>query len=138
MPDIDEQTLAGCLGTATHGTGAEIGCMSTFVSALTFVDARGDLVVLVSDNESWMDSRGRQFFRGTRFLEEWERYRARNPNAKLACIDLVPNTTTQALERRDVLNIGGFGDSVFRLLRDFVMGRMTNDHWVGEIDSLEL
>ena len=27
MPDIDEQTLAGCLATATHGTGTEIGCM---------------------------------------------------------------------------------------------------------------
>ncbi|MEH6568643.1 MAG: D-arabinono-1,4-lactone oxidase [Halioglobus sp.] len=44
MPDIDEQALAGCLATATHGTGAEIGSMSTFVKALQFVDAQGQLV----------------------------------------------------------------------------------------------
>jgi len=44
MPDIDEQTLAGCLATATHGTGAGIGCMSTFVEGLQLVNGRGDLV----------------------------------------------------------------------------------------------
>ena len=44
MPDIDEQSLAGCLATATHGTGAGIGCMSTFIKSLQLVDARGDLI----------------------------------------------------------------------------------------------
>lgn len=44
MPDIDEQALGGCLGTATHGTGAGIGCMPTFVREIEFVDARGELV----------------------------------------------------------------------------------------------
>lgn len=43
MPDIDEQTLAGCLATATHGTGVDIGCMSTFIEGLQLMDARGDL-----------------------------------------------------------------------------------------------
>ena len=44
MPDIDEQTLAGCVSTATHGTGATIGCMSTFIEGLQLVDARGELL----------------------------------------------------------------------------------------------
>jgi FAD-linked oxidoreductase len=44
MPDIDKQTLAGSLSTATHGTGADIGCMSTFIEGMQLVDARGDLV----------------------------------------------------------------------------------------------
>ena len=44
MPDIDEQTIAGCLATATHGTGANIGCMSTFIEGLQLMDARGQLV----------------------------------------------------------------------------------------------
>lgn len=44
MPDIDEQTLAGSLSTATHGTGKAIGCMSTFVEGLQLVDASGDIV----------------------------------------------------------------------------------------------
>jgi FAD-linked oxidoreductase len=43
MPDIDEQALAGCLATATHGTGAGIGCMSTFIEGLQLLDARGEL-----------------------------------------------------------------------------------------------
>ncbi len=50
MPDIDEQALAGCLATATHGTGAGIGCMSTFVTELELADARGDLVRCSADH----------------------------------------------------------------------------------------
>jgi FAD-linked oxidoreductase len=52
MPDIDEQTLAGCLATATHGTGVGIGCMSTFIEGLQLVDARGDLVECDADNNA--------------------------------------------------------------------------------------
>ena len=44
MPDIDQQALAGCLGTATHGTGADIGCMSTFVKEIQLVDGVGNLI----------------------------------------------------------------------------------------------
>ena len=43
MPDIDEQALAGCIATATHGTGAGIGCMSSLVTGLQLVDARGEV-----------------------------------------------------------------------------------------------
>ncbi len=44
MPDIDEQTLAGALGTATHGTGAGIGCLPTFVEGIQLVTATGDVL----------------------------------------------------------------------------------------------
>lgn len=44
MPDIDEQALAGCLATATHGTGAGIGAMPTFVKGIELVDASGELI----------------------------------------------------------------------------------------------
>lgn len=50
MPDIDEQTLAGCFATATHGTGAEIGCMSTFLRGIQLVDAHGDVVECDAQN----------------------------------------------------------------------------------------
>jgi FAD-linked oxidoreductase len=52
MPDIDEQTLAGCLGTATHGTGAGIGCMPTFVRGLQLLDAKGELINCSADQNS--------------------------------------------------------------------------------------
>jgi FAD-linked oxidoreductase len=41
QPDIDEQTLGGCLATATHGTGAGLGCMSSYVTGLELVTADG-------------------------------------------------------------------------------------------------
>jgi FAD-linked oxidoreductase len=44
MPDIDEQTLAGALGTATHGTGQDIGCMSSFVEELQLIAANGEKI----------------------------------------------------------------------------------------------
>jgi FAD-linked oxidoreductase len=44
MPDIDEQAVAGCIATATHGTGAGIGAIPTFVRSLSLVDAQGELI----------------------------------------------------------------------------------------------
>jgi 60 kDa SS-A/Ro ribonucleoprotein len=65
--------------------------------------AKADLVFFVSDNESWVDQgRGR----GTALLAEWSEFRQRNPNARLVCLEVQPNQTTQAAERADILNIG--------------------------------
>jgi FAD-linked oxidoreductase len=44
MPDINKQALAGALSTATHGTGAEIGSLSTFVRQLRLVTASGEAI----------------------------------------------------------------------------------------------
>lgn len=44
MPDIDQQSLAGCLGTATHGTGAGFGCIPSYVEGLQLVTANGDIL----------------------------------------------------------------------------------------------
>lgn len=44
MPDIDEQTLSGSIATATHGTGAGIGSLSTFVEGLQLITAKGDVI----------------------------------------------------------------------------------------------
>lgn len=97
--------------------------------------ATGDLVVIVSDNQSWVDASGR---RGTATMREWNVFRARNPQAKLVLMDLQPHGTTQALDREDVLNVGGFSDQVFSLVADFAAGRLLDDHWVGAINAVEL
>lgn len=44
MPDIDQQTLAGSIATATHGTGMGLGSLSSYVSALDLVLADGTLL----------------------------------------------------------------------------------------------
>src|SRR4029453_9229901 len=47
--DIDTQSLAGTLSTATHGTGARLGCIASQALALTLVTATGDTLVLTRD-----------------------------------------------------------------------------------------
>lgn len=98
--------------------------------------ARGELVVFVSDNESWRDAGAAA--QGTRAAREWEAFRARNPGARLVLVDLQPAAHTQVAEREDVLNVGGFSDRVFELVADFAAGRMGPAHWVGEIDGIAL
>lgn len=97
--------------------------------------ARADLVVFVSDNESWVDATRRG---ATATMREWEAFKQRNPQAKLVCIDIAPYGTTQAAERGDVLNIGGFSDEVFKIVAAFAAGQLGAEHWVGEIQSVVL
>jgi 60 kDa SS-A/Ro ribonucleoprotein len=102
--------------------------------------AKGDLIVYVSDNESWVDSPGYGRFGGSRTqtMTQWSAFKRRNPQAKMVCIDIQPNGTTQAVERDDILNIGGFSDSVFDVIAEFSAGRLNGDHWVGVIEQVSL
>jgi 60 kDa SS-A/Ro ribonucleoprotein len=102
---------------------------------LNFREAYGDLVIFVSDNESWADSR---YGRGTAMLAEWAAFKERNPKAKLVCIDLQPNATTQAPSDDDVLNVGGFSDAVFEVVKAFASGEAANDGWVRAIESTDV
>ena len=94
-----------------------------------------DVVILVSDNESWVDANRRG---ATQTLREWELLKQRNPKARLVCIDIQPTATTQAAERHDILNVGGFSDAVFTMAANFAAGTMDAEHWVGEIDKVSL
>jgi 60 kDa SS-A/Ro ribonucleoprotein len=94
-----------------------------------------DVVVLVSDNESWVDATRRG---ATQTLHEWEALKQRNPQARLVCIDIQPHGTTQAAERHDIMNVGGFSDAVFTMMKLFVEGRTGAEHWVGEIEKVSL
>lgn len=98
--------------------------------------AKGDLVVMVSDNESWVVSKGAG--RGTAVLAEWEAYKRRNPRARLVCIDIQPVATTQAADRHDILNVGGFSDAVFDVIAAFARGGLGGEHWVTAIESIAL
>jgi 60 kDa SS-A/Ro ribonucleoprotein len=110
-------------------------CVSAPLAQLNARRARGDLVIVVSDNESWMDANAA---RGTATMREWNAFRSRNPRARLVLIDLQPYATTQAAEREDILNIGGFSDHVFDVVAEFAAGRLDGDHWVREIDALTI
>lgn len=99
--------------------------------------AKVDVMIYFSDNESWADDQSR-YKRGTQMMREWKVLKARNPNAKLICVDVQPYTTTQAQERKDVLNIGGFGDEVFRMIGLFVGNKLHPDHWINQVEQVKL
>jgi 60 kDa SS-A/Ro ribonucleoprotein len=120
---------------------ASIGGGGTNCSAplrqLNKAKSKGDLVIYVSDNESWIDS-NRSWNSGTETMKQWNEFKVRNPNAKLVCIDIQPNATTQASERGDILNIGGFSDQVFEMIALFDKDELNPDHWVGVIEEVEV
>jgi 60 kDa SS-A/Ro ribonucleoprotein len=102
-----------------------------------------DLVVFVSDNQSWMDYVTPDYVtpdsghgRGSALLAQWSEFRRRNPKARLVCLDIQPNQTTQAAERADILNIGGFSDQVFDVISAFAAGQLEADHWIARIEAV--
>lgn len=104
-------------------------------------------VVLVSDLESWV-YQGRPYFYGANgssgVVTEWQKFvqnQVRLQGAditgpKLICIDLQPNQTTQAPERSDILNVGGFSDAVFHVIAAFLAGDA--NRFVAEVEAATL
>lgn len=104
-------------------------------------------VVLVSDNESWIYE-GRPYYGGsqgeTGVMSQWHRFVQNQvqlhgshfAGPKLICIDLQPNQTTQAPERSDILNVGGFSDAVFEVIAAFLSGDA--GRFVAEVEATEL
>ena len=118
---------------------AAIGGGGTNCSAplakLANAKARVDTLILVSDNESWIDARHHG---GTETMRQWERIKQINPQARLVCIDMQPGATTQAADREDILNVGGFSDAVFDVIEQFTRGNYGAQHWVKAIEAMEL
>ncbi|HSI48558.1 MAG TPA: RNA-binding protein [Ideonella sp.] len=118
---------------------AGVGGGGTNVSAplalLNQQRAEVDLVVIVSDNESWIDARRHG---ATETMRQWAALKQRCPQARLVCVDLQPGATTQAAEQSDVMNVGGFSDAVFGLIAAFAHGATGAEHWVRVIEDVAL
>lgn len=116
---------------------ASVGGGGTNVSAplalLNRERAKVDTVVIISDNESWVDPSRRG---ATATMAEWNKLKARNPGARLVCIDIQPYGTTQANDREDIMNVGGFTDAVFDAMARFAK-RETRD-WVEMVKNTEV
>ncbi|WP_293861355.1 RNA-binding protein [uncultured Alsobacter sp.] len=98
--------------------------------------ARVDLVVFISDNQSWVDAAGRSPG-ATAVMANFQRLKALNPGAKLVAIDIQPYGTTQAPDRADILNVGGFSDRVFDVIGSFVAGEGPGQ-FVRSIEAVDL
>ncbi|MGH8459559.1 MAG: vWA domain-containing protein, partial [Nevskiales bacterium] len=97
--------------------------------------AEVDLVLMISDNQSWIDNRRQG---ATEVMAQWEALKQRNPQARLACLDLQPYDVTVASERDDILNIGGISDAVFEVIAKFARYELDPGHWVKEVEGIEL
>jgi len=51
LPDIDRQTLAGAISTATHGTGLSLNTLSAYVSGLRLITPSGNVMELDAAKE---------------------------------------------------------------------------------------
>ena len=122
---VNAAKLAGVGGGGTN--------VSAPLAMLNAERANVDLVVIVSDNESWVDATRHG---ATATMREWDKLKTRNPGAKLVCIDIQPYGTKQAQARADILNVGGFSDAVFDTIARFASGE-TRD-WVEIIKQVEV
>lgn len=103
---------------------------------------QGNLIIIASDCETWADdSRYAAYYgyrgNGTTVAQAWAEYKSRNPKAKLVTINLAAGQTTQVSSNPDVLNIGGFSDSVWEVIKNFVEGTPSADYWVDVISKME-
>ena len=70
------------------------------------------------------------------FVKNQVRLQGGDASPKLVCIDLQPYTTTQAPDRSDILNVGGFSDAVFSVVASF----LSDDagRFVAEVEAVEV
>jgi 60 kDa SS-A/Ro ribonucleoprotein len=104
-------------------------------SALRYLNQEnwnGNVVIFISDNESWLKTsyadsvphfmRNHYANSSTGLMNEWSVFKKKNPKAKLVCVDIQAEASTQAPDSKDILNIGGWSDSVFSVVDNFVNG----------------
>ena len=102
-------------------------------------------IILVSDNQSWV-GQGRHGSTGV--MTQWKKFVENQKKLahklgespfvppKMVCIDIQPYGNTQAVERSDILNIGGFSDAVFKVVSGFLAG--DESRFVEEVETIEI
>ncbi|GLQ97824.1 vWA domain-containing protein [Dyella mobilis] len=119
--------LAGLLGGGT--------AVSAALTELNRQRSEVDLLVLVSDNQSWVDTRTSG---GSESMRQWAVLKSRCPQARMVCIDLQPYATSQTVQTQDVLHVGGFSDAVFDLLAGVATEGTETRSWVERIEAMAL
>jgi len=122
--------------------GGSTNC-SAPLALLNTCKAKGDLVIYISDYESWVDSGhvSNSWYggsRGTATMDQWKVFQHRNPKAKMVCIDITPNRTLQATNRKDILNVGGFSDQVFDVINAFLVDGLDGEAWTRKIEAVTI
>lgn len=119
------------------GGGTDCGCAIEYLNKNS---KKGDLVVMISDNESWAGFHcgGRGWGGYTDMAVEWKKFKKNNADAKLVNIDIAPNRSVQVKSDKDVLNVGGFSDTVFNIVSSFANDELSGKAFVKLIKSINL
>lgn len=139
--DPQDTILSLAARLAKYGGGGTNCSLPLAEACSTYRNRRFAGCVLVSDQESWIGT-GRYGSTATmmawqEFVKNQVRLQANHEaGPKLVCIDLQPYTTTQAPDRSDILNVGGFSDAVFGVVASFL--RDDVNHFVGEVEAIVL
>jgi 60 kDa SS-A/Ro ribonucleoprotein len=138
--DPNDSILSIAERLAKYGGGGTNCALPLEAANVLYADRKFAGIVLVSDNESWVGT-GRHGSTGV--MTAWEAFVAnqrklagKDAAPKLVNIDLQPYQTVQACERADIMNIGGFSDSVFNVISAFLADN--NQRFVAEVEAIEL
>lgn len=139
--DPSDSVLSVAARLAKYGGGGTNCSLPLAAANSRYAKRRFAGCVLVSDQESWVGT-GRAG--STAVLTEWQAFVANQvrlhgrdfAGPKLVCINIQPYGTTQAPERSDILNVGGFSDAVFKVVSAFL--RDEPNRFVSEVESIEL
>ena len=126
---------------AQYGGGGTNCSLPLAEATSTYRNRRLAGCVIVSDQESWIGT-GR--YGSTATMMAWQEFvksqvrlkGSDDAGPKLVCIDLQPYTTTQAPDRSDILNVGGFSDAVFRVVASFLSDDA--NRFAGEVEAIDL
>ena len=125
--------------------GDKLGYGTNIANAMNIVcQKKYDFVLFVGDSQSWMDhninGKARSYYKdqGTSLSTLWESFKKKNKRSKLAEIVVGPYATTQApTSDPRVMNIGGFSDAVFDVLKEFAH-RNDNTNFLNVISAVKL
>lgn len=88
-----------------------------------------DAIIIISDNESWAST-------AYDSMTAWRNVQKKNPNAKLINIDISPSRSSQIKDEQNIINIGGFSDSVFNVISNYLNGSI--DQWIELIEKIDI
>ncbi len=126
LPSRDFNAVLNSLK-SLRGPGTEVASVLQLIA--TNKD-RYDNIVVISDNQSWVQSVGTGYgYQGrgglvSPLMNAFTEYKAGvNSAAKLVLWDVAPYATSVAPSKADeILNVGGYSDSVFSVLEGFING----------------
>jgi 60 kDa SS-A/Ro ribonucleoprotein len=129
-----DSVMSNCKNMTDFACKHNIGCGTNLAGAINLIKEKGavyDNVLVVSDNQSWLNEYGGYGHNGS--APAWNSYRKRNKNARIACVDLQPYANSVIPYHKSVLHIGGFSDAIWKPIEPFFNEGGSDIDWVREV-----